>query len=341
MVDNETLWKQEARGKARFRRIIFSILILFVVFLAGCWFVITEPVLSVARLEPIAGAEPSRLESMVRALSNSPRDFSHIENLDRAAALIANELKSAGATVTEQEYRVSSANGAGTYRNVVGTLGPDTTDVIVIGAHYDACGPYPGADDNASGIAGLIELARLLAHATLSTRVELVAYSLEEPPFFRTSNMGSAQHASLLQQNGTKVRAMISLEMIGYFSDDPTSQAYPAPFLRPFYPSSGNFIAVVGNLRSIGLVRSVKKAMMAGSVLPVYSINAPGWIPGIDFSDHLNYWNSGFPAVMVTDTAFYRNKAYHTAHDTPDRLDYNKMAQVIQGVYQAIINLEK
>jgi len=341
MVVNKDLWEQEARGKARLRRIIFSILVVFVLVLVGCWFVITEPVLSVARLEPIAGVETSRLESIVRTLSNSPRDFSHIENLDKAAAFIANELRATGATVTEQEYRVTSANGSGTYRNVIGTLGPDTGDVIVVGAHYDACGPYPGADDNASGIAGLLELARLLARATLSTRVQFVAYSLEEPPFFRSSNMGSAQHASFLQQNGTKVRAMISLEMIGYFSDDSTSQAYPAPFLRPFYPSSGNFIAVVGNLRSISLVRSVKKAMMAGSAQPVYSINAPGWIPGIDFSDHLNYWNNGFPAVMITDTAFYRNKAYHTDHDTPERLDYHKMAQVIQGIYQAIINLEK
>jgi Zn-dependent M28 family amino/carboxypeptidase len=341
MIVNENLWQQEARGKARLRRIIFSILVVFVFIFVSCWFVITEPLLSVARLEPIAGVETSRLESIVRTLSNSPRDSAHIENLDRAAALIADELTSAGATVTEQEYRVSSANGSGTYRNVIGTLGPNTGDVIVVGAHYDACGPYSGADDNGSGIAGLIELARLLAHATLSTRVQLVAYSLEEPPFFRSPNMGSAQHASLLKQNGTKVRAMISLEMIGYFNDDPTSQAYPAPFLRPFYPSSGNFITVVGNLKSISLVRSVKKAMMAGSELPVYSINAPGWIPGIDFSDHLNYWNHGFPAVMVTDTAFYRNKAYHTANDTPDRLDYHKMAQVIQGVYQAIINLEK
>src|SRR6266404_4169989 len=120
MIVNKDLWEQEARGKARLHRIIFSILVLFVLILAGCWFLITEPVFSVTQLEPIAGVESSRLESMVRNLSNSPRDFSHIENLDRAAALIANELKSAGATVTEQEYRVSSANSSGVYRNVIG-----------------------------------------------------------------------------------------------------------------------------------------------------------------------------------------------------------------------------
>ena len=153
--------------------------------------------------------------------------------------------------------------------------------------------------------------------------------------------MGSARHALHLKQNGAHVRAMISLEMIGYFSDDPTSQAYPAPFLRPFYPAKGNFVAVVGNLASIGLVRSVKRSMQSASTVPVYSINAPAIVPGIDFSDHLNYWNNGFPAAMVTDTAFYRNKAYHTANDTADRLDYNKMSQVVQGVYRAIVDLQK
>jgi len=167
-------------------------------------------------------------------------------------------------------------------------------------------------------------------------RVELVAYSLEEPPHFRTESMGSAVHAASLEAKKARVRAMISLEMIGCFSDEKDSQAYPLGVLKLLYPSTGNFIAVVGRIGGGRLVRVVKTAMRAATRLPVESINAPGFIPGIDFSDHLSYWEHGYPAVMVTDTAFYRNPRYHTSDDTPDTLDYERMALVVDGVVAAV-----
>jgi Zn-dependent M28 family amino/carboxypeptidase len=131
--------------------------------------------------------------------------------------------------------------------------------------------------------------------------------------------------------------AMFSLEMLGYFADEPGSQSYPNPVLRLFYPSRGNFIAIVGNFAQAGLTRRVKRAMRETGLLPVCSINAPGWLPGIDFSDHLNYWQAGYPAVMITDTSFHRNKNYHTPHDTAEKLDYNRLARVVQAVYAAVL----
>jgi len=190
-------------------------------------------------------------------------------------------------------------------------------------------------------VAGLIELAGLLSQDPPAMRVELVAYALEEPPHFRTRSMGSFVHADALRREGARVRAMISLEMIGCFRDEPGSQSYPLPLFRLFYPSEANFIAVVGCLGQAGLVREVKRAMRSSMDVPVRSINAPRFVPGVDFSDHLNYWDAGFAAVMITDTAFYRNERYHTAADTPDTLDYRRMAEVVEGVHAAVMSLAR
>ena len=148
--------------------------------------------------------------------------------------------------------------------------------------------------------------------------------------------MGSRVHAEGLRQAGVDVRAMLSLEMIGCFRDDPGSQEYPVSELGLVYPSAGSFIAVVGCLGQASLVRRVKRAMAESMSVPVRSINAPRLVPGIDFSDQLNYWDAGYAAVMITDTAFYRNPRYHRAEDTPDTLDYRRMAQVVEGVHAAV-----
>lgn len=283
---------------------------------------------------PHASVNPARLEAHVRALAEDfvPRDENHPENLDRAAAYIGREFEQAGGAVEDQVFEIRGTP----YRNVIARFGPDTKERIVVGAHYDAAGPYPGADDNASGVAGLIELAFLLGKGSLPLRVELVAYTLEEPPYFASPAMGSAIHAASLKKQGVKVRAMISLEMIGYFTDEPGSQELPAPFLKLFYPSTGNFIAVVGKLGQGSLVRKIKNAMKRASPLPVQSINAPTSLPGVDFSDHRNYWAAGYPAVMITDTAFFRNPNYHAPSDTPETLDYRRMGMVVEGVYGAV-----
>lgn len=282
-------------------------------------------------------ADPQLLRQHVTALSEElgPRDAGHPENLDRAAIYIRDRFVPFAVRVEEQPYPAAGM----TVRNVRAFFGPETDKRIVVGAHYDVAGPYPGADDNASGVAGLLELARMLGDEDLSMQVELVSWPLEEPPFFYTRKMGSFVHAHSLKEQGIKVRAMIALEMIGYFTDEPGSQRYPLFLLRPFYPPTGNYIAVVGKLFQRNMVQTIRKAMRGASPLPVESINAPRLLPGVALSDHINYWRAGYPAVMITDTAFYRNPNYHTAFDTPDTLDYKRMAQVVEGVKAAVIVL--
>jgi Zn-dependent M28 family amino/carboxypeptidase len=190
--------------------------------------------LSRAQPNSVRTVDPVRLEAHVRklAVDLSPRDVGHLENLDRAAAYIADELKQAGGAVSEQGYRVENRS----YRNVIAHFGPDTPERIVVGAHYDAFSALPGADDNASGGAGLIELARLLGAQPPSMRVDLIAFSTEEPPYFGTTGMGSSVHAQSLRKENVSVRAMLSLEMIGYFSDERGSQHFPAGLLSILYP---------------------------------------------------------------------------------------------------------
>src|SRR5262245_14085662 len=312
---------------------VFAAAVLLIV--ALCLYM-TQPLFGVANISASNSVDPARLEIHVRALSESfvPRDESHPENLDRCAAYIRREFEGAHARVSEQPFTVAGK----TYRNVIARFGPETKDIVVVGAHYDAAGPLPGADDNASGVAGLLELARLLGARQLPIRVELVAYTLEEPPFFSFEQMGSAVHAKALKHEGAVVRVMFSLEMIGYFSDAPDSQRFPISALSLFYPTEGNFISVIGKMGAGTLVRKIKRAMAEATSLPVYSINAPRLIPGVDFSDHLSYWQEGYPAVMITDTAFYRNANYHTMWDTAERLDYRRMSQVGEAVYAAVIN---
>lgn len=284
----------------------------------------------------VAGGDPARLEAHVAKLVKlSPRSFEEASNLARVASYIRGELERAGAAVSEQPVGFVGKS----YRNILASFGPEAGGRIVVGAHYDACGPYPGADDNASGVAGLLELSRLLGDAKLGTRVDLVAFTLEEPPAFGSPLMGSAVHAASLKQAGVRVLAMICLEMIGCFRDEAGSQGFPVPVLRLLYPGEGNFIAVAGRLGGGGLTRGIKSSMRRASELPVRSVNGPRWMLGIDLSDHASYWNAGYPAVMITDTAFYRNPRYHEADDLPATLDYVRMAEVVRGVHAAVLDL--
>jgi len=294
-----------------------------------------------------AGVEASRLRRHVEALAAmTPRDADHPKVLDRVAAYVAAELRASGAQVSEQVYdfewfdRRNRKVRMGPYRNILASFGPDTAERVVVGAHYDAFGPFPAADDNASGVAVLLEAARLLGKAPPPLRVELAAYTLEEPPCFGTSEMGSARHARALKEKGTRLRAMLSLEMLGFYSDQPFSQDAPSPLMRLLLPTAGNFVLVVTDHYSRGLARPVKRAM-GGFGLPVRSITAPASVPGIDFSDHASFWQQDYPAVMVTDTAFYRNHAYHTSRDTPDSLDYARMARATEGVVNAVRELAR
>jgi Zn-dependent M28 family amino/carboxypeptidase len=279
---------------------------------------------------------PAALEAHVRMLAETltPRDWTRTDNLDRAAEYVARQWIAAGGRVTEQTYTAAAGRR---YRNVIASLGPEDGERVIVGAHYDSFRGYPAADDNASGVAALIELGRLLGKTrTLAVRVDLVAFTLEEPPAAWTDWMGSRVHAASLHQSGVRVRAMIALDMIGYFVDADDSQRLPHPALGLFYPTTGNFIAVVGRLGDARLVRRVKAAMRGATDLPVHSMNGPTWIPGIAFSDHSSYWDYGYPAILVTDTAFYRNPHYHTPTDAPDTLDYRRMTKVVHGLYGTV-----
>ncbi len=241
-------------------------------------------------------------------------------------------MKAAGAEVAMQDYKV----GGETYRNVIGRFGTEKDKTIIVGAHYDSCHHTPGADDNASGVAGLLELARLIGKEKPDCGVELVAYTLEEPPFFGRPQMGSAVHATSVASRKDQIIGVIVLEMIGYFSDEPGSQAYPLPLMTAHYPDKGDFITVVSKWNQGGWISDVKAGMQGATDLPVYSFRGPASLQGIDFSDHRNYWPHDIPALMVTNTAFYRNRNYHSLYDTADRLDYNRMGKVVVGVYEAI-----
>jgi hypothetical protein len=300
--------------------------------------VLTNPV-KAEPFESEVSADPVRLRSDVEALTGLPgfRCFERPHDLDRAASWAKASLAAAGFDVEERQYAV----GSQWFRNFFAHYGPVAAPVLVVGAHYDVCGEQPGADDNASAVAGLLELARLLEEhqPKVNFRLELALWPLEEPPNFRTENMGSAVHAKELAERGVEVHGMICLEMLGYFSDRPGSQSFPAPGMSLLYSSAGDFIAVVGNGSSWGFTRRVKARMAGASELAVRSINAPALLPGVDFSDHSNFWKQGWDAVMITDTAFYRNPNYHQRSDTPNTLDYEQMAHVVTGVYAAVTSL--
>lgn len=324
-------------------RVLRALLLVVVIALGtagGAALYVTQPVYSAVRDVSTGGIVlPWRLEAHVRMLSATlaPRHSQAPQNLERVATYIGRQLMRAGGRVTEQVYAVE---GAGRFRNVIGSFGPQSGPRVVVGAHYDTRGALPGADDNASGVAGLLELAQLLGETkSLGSRVDLVAFALEEPPYFATKHMGSWVHAEALKREGAVVRAMIALDTIGYFNDAPGSQRFPHPVLSLFYPSRADFIAVVGRVGQGALVRQVKKAMQRVTYLDVYSINTPARLGGIDFSDHRSYWAHGYRAVMITDTASYRNDRYQTPRDTPDTLDYERMAQVVRAVHRAVVVL--
>ena len=336
----EAVWQNERQGR---RKMVFWFALIiacaaFTLFVLCFW--ITQPLFFTLGKQALqTSVSPERLKTHVEKLSKEfvPRSASFPENLDKVAYYIRQEFGAAGGKVSEQEF---VANGK-TYRNVSAVFGMETKERIVIGAHYDSAGAFPAADDNASGVAGLIELGFLLGKAELPVQIELVAYTLEEPPFFRTEKMGSFVHAKSLKDKSIAVRLMVSLEMIGYFSDEPDSQSFPVSLLSLFYPTRGNYITIVGNLDNGWTIRRAKYSMSAATDLPVYSINAPVWVNGVDFSDHRNYWHFGYNAAMITDTAFYRNPNYHTWQDTAEKLDYNRMAKVVAGVYQMTVDLAK
>ena len=288
-------------------------------------------------------ANPERLKEHVRTMTETigTRYEKQPEKLTECRNFLIGKFRDAGARTEEQSYEIDGRE----FKNVRAFFGPEKAPRIIVGAHYDTCYEgdnihNTGADDNASGVAGLLELAQLLSKKhPANTTVELVAYCTEEPPYFASRDMGSYQHAKLLDKEKVVVKGAIILEMIGYFSDAPNSQRYPVPAFKLFYPSTGNFISIVGGVGDRNLLATTKKAMQGSAPLPVYSSCIPRSLDFVHLSDHRNYWRFDYPAIMVSDTAFYRNDNYHRSSDTWQTLDYTRMAHTVTQVHQAVLKL--
>ena len=318
---------------------VLAVIVACLVLYGGTYWFLRNPALSAVKpVSAPAKADAVLLKAHVEILAASQpsRAFHNIAALNAAADYVEAEFKKAGCQPTRETFGV----GGNDYHNIVCSFGPREAPRVVIGGHYDVDGENnPGADDNASAVAGVLELARLINQTkpAFKHRLDLVAFTLEELPNFKTANMGSYFHAHNLASDSTDVKLMISVEMIGFFTDAPGSQTYPLGMLKWFYPDRGNFIGVVGQSFDRSLVARVKELMQASGDLPVYSINGPALVPGIDLSDHWSFWQHELPAVMVTDTAFLRNPNYHLPSDTPETLDYQRMTKVVDGLYQVAV----
>ena len=256
--------------------------------------------------------------------------------LEAAADYITREWQSQGHTVVPQRYTARGIECANLEICMPGTADPD--DIFLVGAHYDTERGSPGADDNASGVAALLEIGRALRDVRLASTVRCVAFVNEEAPFFFMGEMGSMVYARAARARGDRIRLMLSLEMLGYYRDQPGTQIYP-PLLRHFHPDRGNFLAFVANLHSRRSLRRLVEGFRAASDLPVESRALPWWVPGVALSDQSSFWRQGYPGVMVTDTAYLRNPNYHTALDTPDTLDYPRLAEATRGLAAALLRL--
>jgi len=319
-------------------RLVIIALIVFIVFKTSTfgWHIFSKSFLKPTK----ENSEFAKtLESHVRKLADEIGDRSvfKYEKLDEAARYITQTLRSFGYNVEFQSYNVWDK----TVRNIIaskeGVQKPE--EIIIVGAHYDTCF-NPGADDNASSVAGLLELAKFFYHRQTNCSIKFVAFVNEEPPFFKTADMGSVFFVREAKAKGENIKATLILEMIGYYKDNPNSQRYP-PFFGFFYPNKGNFIAVVGNPHSRRLLRQVTSTFRNHSRFPLESVLSFGFIPGADFSDHWSFWKEKYPALMITDTAFYRNPHYHISSDTYEKLNYESMAEVVKGLMEVLTELTK
>ena len=282
------------------------------------------------------------LERHITTIAAREHNVVHYDELEKAAHYIEATLASFSYAVGRQEFLVDGKPVRNIDVAIEPAGGSAEPDVIVVGAHYDSVSGSPGANDNASGAAAVIELARLLRDLDTvgGKRIRLVLFVNEEPPYFRTEAMGSLRYARALAQRNERVVAMYSLETIGFYSSDPGSQVYPAPFGLMF-PDRGDFVAFVGMMGSRALVRETMRSFRSHTSFPTIGGVAPDFIPGIGWSDHWAFAEQGFQAVMITDTAPFRYPHYHRPSDTPDKIDAEKVARVVKGVERVIRDLSR
>jgi Zn-dependent M28 family amino/carboxypeptidase len=264
------------------------------------------------------------------ALDIGERNLWRYAALMRAAEYIEAEFAVSGYSPTRQTYQVSRLPVSNIEVVLPGEAAPD--EAIVVGAHYDTVSGSPGANDNGTGVAALLELARRFARRPLRRTLRFVAFVNEEPPFFQTAEMGSVVYASAARARGDRIAGMLSLETMGYYSSETGSPQYPAPELSGLYPDIGNFIGFVANEASRALLESASRAFIGTTSLPLRGAALPEALPGTGWSDHWSFWQAGYQAMMVTDTAPWRYPHYHTAEDTPDKLHFDSLVDVVNGL---------
>ncbi|MBI3607026.1 MAG: M28 family peptidase [Nitrospirae bacterium] len=264
------------------------------------------------------------------------RNALHYDRLTAAADFLDASLGGAGFEVRRQRYEAGGKPFDNLEVEIRGASRPD--EIVVVGAHYDSVPGAPGANDNATGAAAVVALARMFGGTRPARTLRFVEFVNEERPFAHTPDMGSVVYAKRSRERGERIVAMLSLETIGYYTDQPGSQQYPSP-LNWIYPSTGNFIAVVGNLASRRLVRRTIAAFRRGTTFPSEGGALPERLPGVGWSDHWSFWQAGYPAAMVTDTALFRDPSYHTAADTPNTIDYSRLARVVVGLEHVVAEL--
>jgi hypothetical protein len=297
------------------------------------WYMVTVPGRSWSGPLPPADDDlrrlAERLRGHVQAIGAREHNVWAPAELEAVAAYVERELGSAGHTVRREEYRARNVPVRNLVVEIAGASLP--AEIVVVGAHYDSVLGAPGANDNGSGVAAVLELARAFRGWRPARTWRLVAFVNEEPPFFRSGEMGSQRHAAGARERGERIVAMYSLETIGWYSDAPGTQHYPFPFSF-FYPDRGDFLAFVANFASRPLLHATLRAFREHGAFPSEGVTAPAFIPGVDWSDHGSFWAAGYPALMVTDTALYRYPHYHTAADTPDKVDHERLARVVRGL---------
>ena len=306
------------------------------------WFAMRMPGRNTSTAAALSAAEivlRGELAADVQKLAGEigERNMRRYSQLNAAADFIEDSFSRAGLRSRRDTYDLSGR----ACHNIEAEIPGVRPQIIVIGAHYDSVFGAPGANDNGSGVAAMLALARRFSGKATGQTLRFVAFANEEPPYFKTEQMGSLVYARRCKARGDQISAMISLETIGYFSDAPRSQTYPSVGIGTFYPTTGNFIGFVGNIRSRALLHRAIRLFRQQAKLPSEGGALPSFIPGVGWSDQWSFWQCGYPAFMITDTAPFRYPHYHEATDTPDKLEYDRFALVVSAVEKMIAELAK
>ncbi|HEV3100183.1 MAG TPA: M28 family peptidase [Candidatus Udaeobacter sp.] len=329
-----------------FKRFLFSALRVLVAVVAVVallwWFGMRMPGKNISKAAPLSPDEVTlreELRAAVQMLAGEigERNMWRYAQLNAAADFVEDSFSRAGLHPRRDSYELRGQ----ACHNIEAEIRGARREIILIGAHYDSVFGSPGANDNGSGVAATLALARRFANRKTQHTMRFVAFVNEEPPYFLSGEMGSLVYAGRCKSRGDKISAMISLETIGYFSDAPHSQTYPSPGLGIFYPNVGNFIGFVSNVHSRALLRRVVALFRKHAKIPSEAAALPAFIPGVSWSDQWSFWRNGYPSIMVTDTAPFRYPYYHSASDTPDKLDYDRFALVVSGMEKVIEELDK